>query len=263
MGGTLATGTGQSGAGGGARPPGPAPGRDGPTTKAAEVLARRIEAEIIDRGWPVGQLLGTESDLLQRFGVGRPVLREAVRLLEHHMVAEMRRGAGGGLRVTAPDPWAVTNAAALYLDYRGARVGQLYTARTVLEARCVELATERLTEDGVARLRTVVDQLRCDDVDRLVELDHEVERVIAELGGDPVLTLFVDVLLRLADQHNLPAAERPARRRGIHAMRDHQVAIAEAVIAGDAATARVRLVRYLEWAAANARRRFLGSAGAR
>lgn len=230
----------------------------GPTsrapTKTGKALARRIEAEIVAQGWPVGVLLGTEPELLERYGVSRPVLREAVRLLEQHMVAEARRGAGGGLRVTAPDPSAVTETASLYLDYLGVRVSQLHAARSVLEARCLELAVERLTEDGVARLRAAVAQLRRADVVELVELSHEVESTIAELSGDPVITLFVKVLLQLAHQHDRPIEKRQPMRRDTELRRDQQVAIAEAVIAGDAATARVRLLHHLDWAASCARR---------
>jgi len=46
-------------------------------TKSAEALARRIEAEIVADGWQVGQLIGTEPELLALYGVSRPVLREA------------------------------------------------------------------------------------------------------------------------------------------------------------------------------------------
>ncbi len=231
-----------------------------PATKTGKALARRIEAEIGAQGWPVGELLGTEPELLARYGVSRPVLREAVRLLEQHMVAETRRGAGGGLRVTAPDPSAVTETAALYLDYLGVRVSQLYSARSVLEARCLELSIERLTEDGVARLRAVVARLRCADVVELVELNHEGESTIAELSGDPVLTLLVKVLLQLAHQHDPPIEQRKAKRRDTELQRDQQVAVAEAVIAGDSATARVRLLHHLDWAASYTRRHFLAVA---
>ena len=54
------------------------------------------------------------------------------------------RGAGGGLHVTAPDLSTVTETAALYLDYLQVRAGELYSAREVLESRCIELAVERL-----------------------------------------------------------------------------------------------------------------------
>jgi DNA-binding FadR family transcriptional regulator len=237
------------------------PERPGP--KAAESLARQIEAEIIARGWPVGELLGIEADLLVRYGVSRPVLREAVRLLEHHMVATTRRGTGGGLRVTAPDSSAVASAAALYLDYRGVRISQLYAARATLESRCVELTTARLDEVGIARLRGTVDAISGMDVVTLLDHAHDLEGAIAELSGDPVLTLFVEVLLRLAHQHLTPPEERLEHAEAIERMRRAQLAIADAVLAGDTETARIRLNRYLEAAAKAYRRQVRARRGAR
>ncbi len=230
-----------------------------PRTKSGEALARRIEAEIVAEGWPVGRLIGTEPDLLVQYGVSRPVLREAVRLLEYHMVAESRRGAGGGLRVTAPDPSAVTETAALYLDYVGVRASEMYAARSVLEVRCFELAIERLTEDGIAELRDLADRLRSTEMARIPELDHQVETLVADLCGDRVLTLFVKVLLQLAYQHSAPLEERLADPNRFEEWRKQQIGLAEAVLAGDVATARVRLLRYLEWAEQFARKSFLAN----
>ena len=72
--------------------------------KLGEITAMKIEAQIAARGWTQGEVLGSESELLDEYGVSRAVLREAIRLLEHHGVATMRRGPGGGLIVRHPEP---------------------------------------------------------------------------------------------------------------------------------------------------------------
>ena len=56
---------------------------------------------------------------MERYDVSRAVLREAVRVLEHHQVARMRRGPGGGLFVAEPGVEAVTEAVALQIDRLG------------------------------------------------------------------------------------------------------------------------------------------------
>src|SRR5690606_24887966 len=65
--------------------------------KRAEQVAGQVFGEVTRSGWKVGALLGSEADLMERYDVSRAVLREAVRVLEHHQVAQMRRGPGGGL----------------------------------------------------------------------------------------------------------------------------------------------------------------------
>ncbi|MGF2952320.1 FadR/GntR family transcriptional regulator, partial [Mycobacterium sp. THU-M116] len=114
----------------------------GRADKLASKIARDIEADVVRRGWPVGESLGSEKLLQQRFSVSRSVLREAVRLVEHHQVARMRRGRGGGLLVCEPDAGPATRAVVIYLEYLGTTLGDLLTARRVLEPLAASLAAE-------------------------------------------------------------------------------------------------------------------------
>ena len=86
--------------------------------KGAEAVARNITRTIVTEGLQPGDLVRTEPQLIERVGVSRALLREAVRLFEHHQIARMRRGPGGGLFVVAPSADAVTEVAAIYLARR-------------------------------------------------------------------------------------------------------------------------------------------------
>src|SRR6202035_98449 len=125
----------------------------GPTRKLAELTCEKLEMRIIEMDWPVGKVIGSEADLLAEYGVSRAALREAIRLLEHHNVAYMRRGPGGGLIVAEPDPDAMAHAAAVYLRYRKVNPPDLFEARTALELAAVRSAAEHIDEVGIARLR--------------------------------------------------------------------------------------------------------------
>ncbi|MBB4615420.1 FadR/GntR family transcriptional regulator [Novosphingobium taihuense] len=70
--------------------------------KLGEIVAERIVADIVRRGWPEGEMLGTEADFMDRYRVSRATFREAMRQIEGLGAAAMRRGAGGGLVVKAP-----------------------------------------------------------------------------------------------------------------------------------------------------------------
>src|SRR3954470_7230869 len=78
--------------------------------KRAAQLADQIIEDVTARGWPVGEVLGSETELLEQYSVSRAVFREAVRLLEHQHVARTRRGPGGGLVVTEPAVGTVAQA---------------------------------------------------------------------------------------------------------------------------------------------------------
>src|SRR6202161_958342 len=133
----------------GAPPAGPT---DAPKAKRASKVADRIIKDVIAEGWQVGQILGSEADLLARYQVSRAVFREAVRLVEHPQVARTRRGPGGGLVVTEPTVDAVIDAVVLYLYRAEARLDELFEARLVLEDIAIGLAPARVEERGFGPL---------------------------------------------------------------------------------------------------------------
>jgi DNA-binding FadR family transcriptional regulator len=203
-----------------------------PASKLAAGVARRILSDVVDRGWPVGDVLGSQAGLIERYGVSRAVFREAVRLVENQQVATMRRGPGGGLVVTEPTVDAIIDAAVLYLHRANTRLTEVFEARIVLEVIASELATERLTEEDAAELRELGDA----DVSDYRALHAK----LAALTRNPALELFVDILNRVAflyfrDGSSLGdgtlSASRQAHARIIEAVLDHNA---------DAASRRMR-----------------------
>jgi DNA-binding FadR family transcriptional regulator len=245
----------------------PAPGPAVPGKLASQV-ARGIEAEVVRQGWPVGRSLGSEMELRERFGVSRSVLREAVRLVEHHQVARMRRGPNGGLFVTAPDAGPATRAMVIYLEYVGTTVSDLLQARVLLEPLAAGLAAERITEEGIDRLRAAL----ADEVDRLdepgIRSQDALHVLLAELSGNPALRLFVDVLTRLTTRYAHTSQRTPKTRVRAAKTDSHTEhnAVVGAVIAGEGARAQTRLTRHLQavaaWIAENRVRRVPASPGA-
>jgi len=146
-------------------------------------VSRHIVTDVIERGWPVGEVLGSESELIERYGVSRAVFREAVRLVENQQVARMRRGPGGGLVVTEPTVDAIIDAAVLYLHRVGATLDEVFEARLVLEEIVTELATLRLDEAGVTKLRALVEDEASGEVK-----DHcALHAMLGSITGNPAL----------------------------------------------------------------------------
>jgi DNA-binding FadR family transcriptional regulator len=217
------------------------------TDKRASQIARRIEADIIKRGWPVGQLLGSEQALQQRYRVSRSVLREAVRLVEHHQVARMRRGPNGGLLICEPDAAPATHAIIIYLEYLGTTIGDLLDARLLLEPLAASRAAQQIDEAGIQRLRGVVRAEHDRKPDPAAPSD-EFHAALAEQSKNPVLQLFIDILMRLtvryAEDSRLDSAS-DALEAIDDRRRDHS-AIVAAVTAGDAARAMTLSERHAE-----------------
>jgi DNA-binding FadR family transcriptional regulator len=215
--------------------------------KMAEELAYRLESLVMERGWPVGTILGSEPELIERFGVSRAVFREAVRIVEHHGAARMRRGPNGGLVVTAPDFRAVQRPTTLYLDYAQVSTADLFTVRTTLEATCVELLAADPSESSSDRLRAALHREATVGEDGMrLGAPYDLHVLIAELTGNAALLLFVETLARLGFERShdidMPADDQSDQ---LHA----HTLIVEAITAGDGALAKRRMETHLAAAA--------------
>jgi DNA-binding FadR family transcriptional regulator len=217
-----------------------APTARGYDRKLASVVAGGIVAEIAAGGWPEGQVIGSEADLLARHGVSRAVLREAVRLLEHQQVARMRRGPGGGLVVTAPAVGSAIDAVMVYLLFIDATFGEVFEVRLALEQSAAEMAADRLTEDGIVRLRALIEREARGEVAN----HREMHGLVASVSANPALELFVDVLSQVTLVHTPESREITARVTRSSA--EAHAKIVESIVAGDGARARERMRRHLQ-----------------
>ena len=211
------------------------------TEKLAGGVSRRILADVMARGWPVGEVLGSQTELIERYGVSRAVFREAVRLVENQQIARMRRGPGGGLVVTEPTVDAIIDAAVLYLHRANTRLEEVFEARIVLEEIAAELATKRVTETDRAALRALVDEEAIGAV-----RDHRALHArLAAVTRNPALELFVEIFNRVAFLYFRDSG-RSLSDVTLTESREAHAGITAAVLDGDAGRASHRMRRHLE-----------------
>jgi DNA-binding FadR family transcriptional regulator len=214
--------------------------------KGAEAVARNIAVSVLSDGLKPGALVGTESELIEREGVSRALLREAVRLLEHHQIARMRRGPGGGLFVMAPSAHAVTEVTAIYLARHGMTLGDLAELRTGVEVAITDLAAARVNDEGTAALQEALAREEHASDEELVEAVHDLHAAVAEVADNRVLLLVAQVLIRLSRLHQIERLAPKTRSQiADEVLRTHE-GIAAAVEAGDRELARHRMRRHLE-----------------
>jgi DNA-binding FadR family transcriptional regulator len=212
-----------------------------PVGKLAEVVAAKIEREIIELGWPVGRLIGSEADLIQRFSVSRAVVREAVRLLEADMIARMRPGPNGGLIVIAPDTDRVAHTMALFLTYQQVSVRQLLDMRSQVEGYAAALAATNGTESDHAKLRRLLDgEAVCVEQDWQSANDFHV--LVAEMTGNPASFLIAQSLIMLTKQQTMPTRNRQATANHVHGAHEK---IGKAILDRDPERARALMVRHI------------------
>src|SRR5687767_10224840 len=90
-----------------------------------------------------GDALPSETALMEQFGVARPTMREAIRVLESDGLIRIQLGMYGGARVQELDLDLLARRAGLYLQMHGTTMRDLVEAQNVVEPGTVRLAAQR------------------------------------------------------------------------------------------------------------------------
>lgn len=188
---------------------------------ASDVRAQLVS--LIESGQlKVDHRLPPEHELAKRFGVSRPVIREALVGLNTLGLAASR--AGKGTFVTADH----VRVPLLLGRYSPAHLNEV---RRYLEVPAARLAAERRTDADVGKLAAFLARMEdTDDPAKRNKLDADFHIAIAQAGGNPLTVKLIEDLRSILEAHSLAAAAMPNRRRG--ALAEHR-AIYEAILNRD------------------------------
>ena len=125
-----------------------------------EDIAVQIQQAIAEGQLRPGDRLPNERELCDTFGVSRPTLREAIRVLEATGVVEVRRGTSGGTFIKTPNSRQVSTALEALLRFRGASIDDLAEFRANFEAETAQWAARRATDDQINSLLAISQQLK-------------------------------------------------------------------------------------------------------
>ena len=172
--------------------------------KAAELVATEIRRQIVSGQVGEGEPLPNEADLMSLFGVSRPTIREALRVLEADGLVEVKRGVHGGPRVRLPDASVTARHAALLLQVRGATLVDLAAARRFIEPPAVRALAGHATGDDLDRLRAAAKAEReaGEDYSTSAHLATLFHSLLVELTGNATLSLLNELLIGILDTQN-------------------------------------------------------------
>src|SRR5256885_904199 len=111
----------------------PAAARELRVAQNAQLVAPHLPHPNLPGPLVEGDSLPPEAELMAEFGVSRPTLREAFRVLESESLITIRRGARGGARVHGISPTTAARYAGLLLQARGTTIADVYQCRIILE----------------------------------------------------------------------------------------------------------------------------------
>lgn len=182
--------------------------------KAAELAADRIRRQIVRGQLQPGDNLPPEAKLLEQFGISRPTLREALRVLESEQLISVHRGARGGARVRTPDPSSAARSAGVLLQIRGVALDDVLQAELILECGAIRLlASDGGAADGVARLRAWLEDegSALDDLDRFSACAAGFHHELIDAAGNESLVLLGSMVREIVEQHTHVVAARQPR----------------------------------------------------
>ncbi|WP_101836448.1 FadR/GntR family transcriptional regulator, partial [Frankia canadensis] len=120
--------------------------------KTAELVAAHLRRQIVRGELHEGDALPPEAVLMEQFGVSRPTLREAFRVLESEALISVRRGAHGGARVHTPNGDVAARYTALILEHQHTTLADIHTAHTHLETTTIRLLATTITDTHLTTL---------------------------------------------------------------------------------------------------------------
>ena len=164
----------------------------------SEQIAGEIRRYIAREGLGPGDRLGTEHELAHEFGVSRPTLREALRLLAGSHLVRTSRGPGGGVFVASTQNEGIgrnlSESIAAMLETDSISLRELVEARIQMEVPLAGLAATNATAETIRELESSIadaSELRdrpASDEFRLA--DARFHRAIARAAGNELLRAF-------------------------------------------------------------------------
>ena len=190
--------------------------------KAAELVADTLRRRIILREYHPGEVLPPEGVLMEDFDVARTTVRDAFRVLESEGLLEVRRGAGGGGRVRAPEVAMISSYAAVLLQFNGATLADVHLGRTLIEAPAAAMVAARGDDpDVVNALRAAVRaEERAGSDEELTLAEGRFHQLVVELTGNRVLIMLSAVANRIIAQQVQRTLRSGARKRASEGFAD-------------------------------------------
>ena len=211
-------------------------------------ILRWLENELFEGNIQLGQDLPSDSEIARAIGVGRSRTREALRTLEDMDLVQLYNGRGKEMLVHLSDEPASAASAALRLHMSSSRypTRDLVQTRILLESWAIariDPKTASFTEmDEVLAQMEDFDLSIRDFLELLLTFHHQVMRC----GGNELLVGLLASVRQPSFESMLSLVGRmPLWSSAMERLRAESRAIAEALKAGDSATARAMVIGQL------------------
>ena len=223
------------------------------------IIRRKLSDEVFDRlksiiasgEVPPGETMPSERELMERFGVGRPVIREAMQALSNLGLLSISHGERAKVRrLTARSVVQQVDAAAtIMLSSSPDSLGFLKEARLFFERGMVRRRPNRRNRDDLARLQAILAEQRdaLGDAEAFIAADMRFHTQLAAISRNPIFEAVSEAMLTWLKQYHTELLIWSGKEN--LTLIEHD-AIADRVAAHDPDGAETELVRHLTRSAA-------------
>lgn len=211
-------------------------------------ILRWLENELFEGNIQLGQDLPTDSEIARAIGVGRSRTRDALRTLEDMDLVQLYSGRGKEMLVHLSDEPAAAASAALRLHMSSSRypTRDLVQTRILLESWAIaridpKTASFAEMDDVLAQMEDFDLSIR-DFLELLLTFHHQV---MCCAGNELLVGLLASVRQPSFESMLSLVGRMPLWSSAVERLRAESRAIAEALKAGDAATARALVIGQL------------------
>lgn len=152
----------------------------------ADAVVSKLQQQISLGEYQPGEKLPSEPELMERFGVGRSTIREAIRILANTGMLSVRQGSGTFVQehtgIGEPLSQRLKRADAQDLD----------EVRQLLEMKIAERAALHRTKKDIEKMRDLLKQrdaaARAGDTEEAIRVDIQFHIAVAAASGNDILS---------------------------------------------------------------------------
>ncbi|MGI3183877.1 transcriptional regulator NanR [Nioella aestuarii] len=186
------------------------PGTDAP------IVRKKLSDQVFERLWTMiqtgelspGDTMPSERALMERFGVGRPAVREALQSMANKGLISISHGERSKVNKLTPGIAfdQVNDIAKLLLSTEPSNIENLKQLRKILEAGSVQITAQSCTAEEIVELRELVEAQRSKlgQERAFIEADIAFHVAIARMTGNPLIQAVTQAMLSWLSEYYKP-----------------------------------------------------------
>lgn len=165
--------------------------------RKSELVEDEIRKSVLDGRLRPGERLPAERELAKQMGVGRSVLREALRSLELSGLVDIRQGVNGGIFLKQLDASIMKKSFSDLFCFGLLDIEALSEARLLIEKDIIELVIKKAHKVDFTELDRVIREgfEKIEKGEKIRKENFRFHTLLAELAGNPVFVLIINAII--------------------------------------------------------------------